>query len=122
VPAALSRRIAVCCAGVAFALSGCADVGGGNSNAPDPVKTLPAAIAGEVKTDVGQYLVRPRPGTSKKDVQATIDQLRSMAGVQSADLRADGRVDLQFLGGSTPSQREAAVKQLAVLGDIEQGI
>lgn len=120
---ALSRRTVLCCAAVAtLALSGCADVNGGNNNAPAPVKVLPGPIASEVQTDAGQYLVRPKAGISTKDVQATIDQLRTMPGVQSADLRGDGRVDLQFLGGSTKDQREAAVKQLAALGPIEEGV
>jgi hypothetical protein len=111
-----------CGAAAALALAGCADVSGdANSSAPPPATSLPSAIASLVKTDVGQYLVTPRPGTSDKDIQATIDRLRQMPGVQSADLK-DGKVDLQFSGGSTPAQHEAAVKQLAALGPVEEGV
>ena len=118
----LPRWTVVSCAAAAvFALAGCADVNGGSSNAPDPVKTLPAQIAADVKTDLGEYLARPRAGVSSKDVQATIDQLRSMPGVQSAELK-DGVVDLQFTGGSTHEQHEKAVKQLAAIGDVYEGV
>lgn len=104
------------------ALSGCADVSGGSSGAPDPAKTLPAPLASLVKTDLGEYFVTPRPGTSDKDIQATIEKLRGMPGVQSAELLKDGRIDLQFSGGSTPDQHEAAVKQLAALGEPVEGV
>jgi hypothetical protein len=104
-----------------LAVSGCADVTGGNNSAPKPANTLPTQIASLVKTDLGEYLVTPRPGTSDKDIQATINRLRAMPGVQSAELK-DGRVDLQFLGGSTPAQHEQAVKQLAALGTVEEGV
>jgi hypothetical protein len=103
-------------------LSACADINGGGTDAPDAVKTLPGPIASSVKTDIGEYLVRPKAGVSSKDVQETMKQLRTMAGVQSAELTKDGVVDLQFLGGSTSKQREAAVKQLAALGDVYEGV
>jgi hypothetical protein len=107
---------------VVLALSGCADVtGGSGGDAPDPVKTLSSMIAKDVKTDLGEYLVTPRPGTSDKDIQATIERLRAMPGVQSADLK-DGKVDLVFAGGSNSHQHEAAVKQLAALGEVEEGV
>jgi hypothetical protein len=119
---ALPRWIAVSCAAAAVvALSGCANVNGSSVDAPDPAKTLPAQIAADVKTDLGEYFVRPRPGLSKKDVQATIDKLSSMPGVQSAELK-DGVVDLQFTGGSTHAQHEKAVLQLAALGDVYEGV
>ena len=57
-----------------------------------------------------------RPGCRREPLK-----LRSMPGVQSAELK-DGVVDLQFLGGSTSPQREAAVKQLAALGDVYEGV
>ncbi|MDX6197533.1 MAG: hypothetical protein QOJ79_684 [Actinomycetota bacterium] len=118
----LPRWTAVCCAGAAVvALSGCANVNGSGVDAPDPAKTLPAQIAADVKTDLGEYLVTPRAGTSQKDIQATIERLRGMPGVQSVDLK-DGRVDLQFSGGSTPEQHDKAVKQLAALGTPEEGV
>jgi hypothetical protein len=75
-----------------------------------------------VKTDLGEYLARPRPGVSDKDVKATIARLQSMPGVQSAELTKDGVVDLQFTGGSTHEQHEAAVKQLAAIGDVYEGV
>jgi hypothetical protein len=117
----LSRRLAAASAAAAVALAGCADVSGGGSAAPKPADSLPAAIASLVQTDVGEYLVTPRPGTSDRDIQATIDRLRQMPGVQSAELK-DGKVDLQFAGGSTPEEHEAAVKQLAALGEVVDGI
>lgn len=119
---AFPRRVALSWPVAAvLALGGCADIPGSGDDAPDAVQTLPAPIASLVHTDVGQYLVTPRAGTSDKDIQATIERLRLMPGVQSAELK-DGRVDLQFLGGSTPEQHEAAVKQLAALGEVESGI
>jgi hypothetical protein len=111
------------CAATVLALSACADVTGGSSNgAPAPVKTLPAQIAADVKTDLGEYLARPRPGVSDKDVRATIQRLQSMPGVQSAELNKDGVVDVQFSGGSTHDQHEKAVKQLAAIGDVYEGV
>ncbi|MCU1591861.1 MAG: hypothetical protein JWP11_3117 [Frankiales bacterium] len=118
---ALSRRTALSCAAAALTVSACANVSGGNNNAPAPAKALPAPIASDLRTDLGEYLATPRAGISSKDVQATIDQLRSMPGVQSAELK-DGKVDVQFFGHSTSAQRTAAVKQLAALGTIEEGI
>ena len=120
-PAFPRAAVLSCPVAAMLALGGCADIGGGGDDAPAAVKTLPAPIASLVRTDVGQYLVTPREGISDKDIQATIAKLRSMPGVQSAELK-DGRVDLQFLGGSTPEQHEAAVKQLAALGEVEEGI
>lgn len=105
-----------------IALTSCANVGGGGSAAPDPAKTLPAAIASLVKTDVGQYYGTPKPGTSDKDVQATVDRLQGMPGVQSAELEQDGRINLQFLGGSTPDQHDEAVRQLAAIATIDEGV
>ncbi|GAC1441656.1 MAG: hypothetical protein NVSMB55_10010 [Mycobacteriales bacterium] len=120
----LSRWTVLSCgAAVAIATAGCADVSGKHvSGAPAAAKTLVPAVAKLVKTDVGEYLVKPRAGSSAKQIQATIDQLKSMPGVQSAALTKDGKVDVQFFGGSTASQRAAAVKQLAALGDVEEGI
>lgn len=108
-------------AALALALSGCANISGNNTDAPEPAKVLPAPIASAVKTDIGQYLVRPKSDVSAKDIQATIDQLQSMPGVQSAELK-EGVVDVQFFGGSTSEQRENAVKQLAALGDVYEGV
>ena len=119
---ALSRLTLACAAAGALALSGCANVSGSNSSAPKPADKLPTAVASLVKTDVGEYFGTPKPGTSAKDVQATIDRLKAMAGVQSADLGKDGRIDLQFSGQSTAAQREAAVKQLAAIGKIDEGV
>ncbi|MBK5305877.1 MAG: hypothetical protein JJD92_04235 [Frankiaceae bacterium] len=118
---AFTRWTLTSSAALTLALSGCANISGSNSDAPDPAKALPAPIASAVKTDIGQYLVRPKSSVSAKDIQATIDQLRLMPGVQSADLK-DGVVDVQFLGGSTAAQRENAVKQLAALGEVYEGI
>jgi hypothetical protein len=104
-----------------LALSGCADVTGGTADAPKPADTLPTEIASLVRTDLGEYLVTPRPGTSQKDITATISRLQSMPGVQDCQLK-NGRVDLVFSGGSTPDQHEKAVKQLAALGTVEEGV
>ena len=119
---ALPRWTVLCAAAGVLALSGCADVTGAGSDAPDPAKTLPAPIASLVKTDLGEYLARPRPGVSDKDVKATIERLKAMPGVQSAELTKDGVVDLQFTGGSTHEQHEKAVKQLAAIGDVYEGV
>jgi hypothetical protein len=109
-------------AAAAVALSGCANISGGKSDAPAPAKAVPSSVASLVKTDVGEYLVKPRAGTSSKDIQATIAALRTMPGVQSADLNKDGKVDVQFYGNSSSDQRANAVKQLAALGDVEEGV
>jgi hypothetical protein len=109
-------------AAAAVALSGCANVSGRDNSAPPPAKSLPSALASLVKTDVGQYLVKPRAGTSSKDVQATIATLRAMPGVQSAALNNEGKIDLELAPNSTATQRGAAVKQLAALGEVEEGI
>ena len=119
----LSRWTVLSCgAAVALSLTGCANVSGKPTSAPAAAKALPTQVAKLVKTDVGEYFGTPKGGTSAKDVQATINQLTSMPGVQSATLGKDGRIDLQFLGDSTSAQREAAVKQLAAIGTIDEGI
>lgn len=111
--------------GAAVALSGCANISGSSTSsasAPAAASALPTAVASLVKTDVGQYFATPRAGMSAKDIQATIDRLKAMPGVQSATLDKDGRVDLQFLGRSTAAERTAAVKQLAAIGKIDEGV
>ena len=119
----LSRWTVLSCgAAVALSLTGCANVSGKSANAPAAAKALPTAVASLVKTDVGEYFGTPNAGTSKKDIQATIDQLRTMPGVQSADLTKDGRIDLQFSGQSTAAQRGSAVKQLAAIGKVDEGV
>jgi hypothetical protein len=117
----IPRWTVLSCTAAVLALSGCADVTGSNGDAPAPAKTLSASIAADVKTDLGEYLARPRPGVSDKDVRATIQRLQGMPGVQSAELK-DGVVDLQFSGGSTHDQHEKAVKQLAAIGDVYEGV
>ena len=119
---AFSRWTLLCGVAAAVALSGCADVSGSSGAAPKPASSLPAQVAKLVKTDVGEYFGTPNKGTSSKDVKDTIKRLKTMPGVQSADLTKDGRIDLQFLGGSTAAQREAAVKQLAAIGRIDEGV
>src|SRR5205085_1755279 len=69
------------CIVVALALSGCADVSGGNNDAPAAASKLQPSVAAAVKTDIGEYLVRPKSGISSKDVEATMAQLRTMPGV-----------------------------------------
>ena len=118
---ATARRTVLSCAAAVMLLTGCADVTGGTVDAPDPAKTLSPAVAKDVKTDLGEYLVTPRTGTSDKDIQAVISRLRTMPGVQSAELK-NGKVDLVFTGGSTSEQHEKAVKQLAALGEVEEGV
>jgi len=66
--------------------------------------------------------VKPKTGISKKQVDATIAKLKTMKGVQSADLNKDGYVDVQFYGSSTTADHEAVVKQLGALGDVQEGI
>ena len=106
---------------VALTLSGC----GGDDpadNAPAPAKALPSPVQQlVVGTDVGQFLVTPKEGTAQADIDATVAKLRSMEGVQSAEFK-DGEVDLQFRPFVTKEQRQAAVQQLAALGEVREGI
>jgi uncharacterized OsmC-like protein len=122
VPVVSRWTLLSCGAAAAVALSGCANISGGKSSAPAPAKAVPSSVASLVKTDVGEYLATPRAGTSSKDVQATIEQLKSMPGVQSAELTKDGKVDVQFYGNSSSEQRANAVKQLAAIGEVEEGV
>jgi hypothetical protein len=122
VPAFSRWTLLSCGAAAAVALSGCADVSGSSGPAPKAAATLAPAVATLVKTDVGEYFGTPDKGTSSKDIKATVARLKTMPGVQSADLTKDGRIDLQFLGGSTAPQRTAAVKQLAAIGRVDEGV
>lgn len=111
-------------AATGLTLTGCADVNSNSATkgAPAPAATLAPDITKSVKTDLGEYLVKPRPGISAKAIQATVATLKAMPGVQSVDVKPDGRLDVQFLGSSTPDSRTKAVKQMAALGPVEQGI
>lgn len=91
--------------------------------APKPVASLPAPVQSLVQgTDVGEFFVTPKAGTPKTAVNGAVAKLRTLPGVQSAELNKDGVVDVTFRGSITKSQREAAVKQLAALGDVQEGI
>lgn len=105
---------------VALALSACGSSPG--EDAPEPVKALPAPVQSlAVGTDVGQFFVTPKPGTPKADVDATVAKLKSMDGIQSVVVK-DGVIDLQFRPTVTPEQREEALRQLAALGEVQEGI
>lgn len=120
--------LALSAAALALSVSACADVSGSSTtkadtkDAPAPAAALPSPLAAMVRTDLGEYLVKPKAGTSDKVIKATLARLRAMPGVQSAELNAEGKLDVQFLGQSTPAQRQAAVKQLAALGPVELGV
>lgn len=91
--------------------------------APAPAEALPSAVASVVTgTDVGQFFVTPKAGTPKEVIDGALAKLKTMPGVQSAELTPDGLVDVQFRGGITVEQREAVVKQMAALGDVTEGI
>lgn len=96
---------------------------GDKGNAPKPASTLPSPVQSlVVNTDVGEYLVKPTSETTPKQIADTIAKLKTMKGVQSAELRADGYVDLVFRADPAAKVREAAVRQLAVLGEVEEGV
>lgn len=132
---AASRRWTLLPAGAlaaALALSACS---GGDSTtavkedpiarqAPAPAASLPAPVRKlTISSDVGEFFVTPKAGTPKTQVDGTVARLKAMAGVQSAEFKgADGIVDLQFRPNATKPQREAAVRQLAALGEVEEGI
>ncbi len=103
-----------------LSLSACTDDPG--DAAPAPASAVPSAVASQLKSDVGQYLVTPKEGLAKADLDATIAKLRTMPGVQSAELNKEGVVDVQFLGSSTPAQRTAVVQQMAAIGEVIEGI
>lgn len=106
----------------ALLLGGCSG-DDATSSAPAPAKVLPSAVESLVtKTDVGQYFVTPKAGTSKEAIAGVVAKLKTMPGVQSSEQNADGMVDVQFRGGATAAQRAAAVKQLATLGEVTEGI
>lgn len=107
-------------AAAVLSLSACTDAPG--DAAPAPASAVPSAVAKPLQSDVGQYLVTPKEGLPKADLEATIAKLKAMPGVQSAELTKDGVVDVQFLGSSTPAQRTAAVQQMAAIGEVVEGI
>jgi hypothetical protein len=90
---------------------------------PGLVPTQPATAPLEelAQTDLGQYLVRPT-GVNPARVQATVRELASLPGVQSAAVSEEGLVDLVFSAGSTPQQRSAALERLATLGEVLEGV
>jgi hypothetical protein len=124
VRSAPSLSLLACGAAAAVALTGCANVSGGadTKDAVAPVSAVPSPLASLVKTDVGEYLVQPKKDISKKQIDATIAKLKTMKGVQSADLRADGYVDVQFYGNATTADHEAVVKLMGGLGDVQEGV
>ena len=106
--------------GLGLALAGCGSSPG--DNAPAPVEALPAPVQTlAVSTDVGQFFVTPE-GKSEAVVNETVAKLKSMDGVQSAEVLEDGNVDLQFHPTVTPEQRQEALRQLGALGEIQEGI
>ena len=119
------RRPTLLTAGVlagALMLSACSGDSASDA-APDPAPALPSSVASIVTgSDVGQFFVAPKEGTPKATIDGAIAKLKEMPGVQSAELNADGLVDVQFRGGITPEQREAAVRQMAALGEVTEGI
>ncbi len=90
---------------------------------PGTVATQPATdeLAELAKTDLGQYLARPE-GRSPAQVQAAVERLAGMSGVQSASVNEESLVDLVFLGSSTPRQRAAALQELAKVGEVLEGV
>ena len=74
-----------------------------------------------VNTDVAQFFVTPEQGTPQADIDETVAKLKSMEGVESAQV-IDGNVDLVLRPFATDEQREAAIKQLGGLGEIQEGI
>ncbi len=107
-----------------LALSAC--TGDGTSvddAAPEPAPALPSAVASVVLgTDVGQFFVNPNDEVSKETIDGAIAKLKTLPGVQSAELTDEGLVDVQFRGGITVEQREAAVRQMAALGEVTEGV
>lgn len=92
-------------------------------NAPKPAPTLAAPIEKLVTTtDVGEFLVTPDKAVGSPQVKGAVSRLAAMKGVQSATLTPEGKVDVVFTGDVTRPQRVAAVKQLAALGKVEEGI
>jgi hypothetical protein len=92
-------------------------------SAPKPAPTLAAPIEKlATTTDVGEFLVTPDKELGSAQVKGAVARLSAMKGVQSAALTPEGKVDLVFRGDGTKPQRVAAVKQLAALGTVEEGI
>ncbi len=91
--------------------------------APAPAKELPAPVKELVtKTDVGQFFVTPSPEMPPATVDSTIAKLKTLDGVQSVERTAEGQVDVVLRPAVQPKQREAIVKQLAALGEVQEGI
>lgn len=106
--------------GLGLVLAGCGSSPG--DDAPDPVAALPAPVQTlAVSSDVGQFFVTPE-GKSDAVITETVAKLKSMDGVQSAERLEDGNVDLQFHPSVTPEQRQEALRQLAALGEVQEGI
>ena len=116
----LPLRLPAAALAAALALSACGSSPG--DDAPVPVAALPAPLQSlAVNTDVGQFLVTPKAGTTKAQLDETVAKLKSLEGVQSVAM-TDGAVDLQFRPTVTRDQRSEALRQLAVLGDVREGI
>ena len=75
-------------------LSACGGSSPGDA-ALEPVEDLPAPVQSlVVGTDVGQFLATPEEGTPQADIDETVAKLKSMEGVQSAEVNGEGVVDL----------------------------
>ena len=105
----------------ALSLTGCsADEPEAVQGAPAPVASLPAEIAKISKT-VGQYYVAPRGDATPAQVNDVLAKVKSMKGVQSA-VRQGEQISVEFLGGASPADHVAVLRQLAALGAVTEGI
>ena len=116
----LTVRLPAAALAAALALSACGSSPG--DDATDPVDALPAPMQSlAVNTDVGQFLVTPKDGTPQAEIDETVAKLEGMDGVEAVQV-TDGDVDLEFRPTVTPEQRSEALRQLAALGEVREGV
>jgi hypothetical protein len=84
------------------------------------VATIPVDVAGLSQT-VGEYVVAPSKDLSAKQVDAAVQKLKGMPGVQSATL-VSGKIHVEVRPDALTTQREALERQLAALGTVSEGI
>ncbi|MCW2777980.1 MAG: hypothetical protein JWN17_1705 [Frankiales bacterium] len=119
-PALRSTLLSTALVACALTLSACGDSPA--DKAPPAAKAVPSAVSKAVNSDVGQFLVKPKAGATKAQIDGTVAKLKETEGVEAASLNSDGFVDVTIKPEIAKAKRAAIVEQMAGLGEVIEGI